>query len=601
MRIQIKLFFLIFLILAAFAASLILYLGIEGNRAVALFSDDVQDKKIIFDKNLELKGKSLENLVYDYTYWDEMVNFIAAGNKTWAEKTIDNRVLFNFDADAVWVYNPDFALLYTINHLGYDSAKEKPLPQEAFNRLFMRNRFCHFFIDTPRGLMEIRGATVHPTSDVPRKSPARGYFFAGRLWDKGYYIEELSKLTKSTISIAPAAEKMPAISVDPEYGLISFSKILKGWDGQPLRRLDISSQYSGIKDFIRMSRVIFFMLCAFAALILLLLLIFVMRWVNVPLRLISTTLRTEDSIYIDRMRKDKNEFDDIARMIHKFFKNKAALIQEIAERRKAEQDLRIAYTELQQTQQQLIQAEKLQAIGMLASGLAHEVKNPLGIIIQAANYLEKKLPKEQEDIFNTLEMIKKSVAKADNIIRSLLDFSRVTKLDLKPQDINSILDDSLALVKQDLEDKHIEVVKETLPDMPKVLADRNKMEQLFVNILLNGIQSISDKGRITIRTYARELKEAKNGAHGIGEGRFEAGGKVAVIEIEDTGSGIAEENVQKIFDPFFTTKRVGEGVGLGLSICRNIIDMHGGLIELDSRPDKGTRVIITLAIASGAR
>lgn len=596
MKVQTKLFFLVFLILSAFAASLILYMGIEGNRSVSIFSSEVQDKKLIFDKNLELKSKSLENLVYDYTHWDGMVNFIATENKIWGEQAINARILFNFNTNAIWVYKPDLSLLYSINNLGYDEFKERPLPKEAFNKLFMQKCFCHFFIDTPKGLMEIRGATVHPTADTERKTSPRGYFFAGRLWDKDY-IRELSTLTKSTISIVPVIEKLPSISVQPESGLIAFSKILNGWDNRPLRCLNVWGEYTSITDFIRISKVIFFMLCVFAVLILSLLLISVTYWINTPLRLISKTLKTEDSAYINRMRKDKNEFDDIVRLINQFFENKAVLIQEIAERKKAEQDLRAAYTKLKETQQQLVQAEKMQAIGMLASGVAHEVKNPLGIIIQGVNYLEKKLPLEQEDIFNTLEMIKNSIEKADNIIRSLLDFSRVANLNLQSQDINSILEDSLILVKPSLEGKQIEMVKETRQGMPKVFANRNKMEQAFINILLNAIQAISDKGRITIRSYDTQLEEAKSSANGIGQKCFKAQEKVVVVEIEDTGSGISEENLKKIFDPFFSTKKIGEGVGLGLSICRNIIDMHGGIIEVKSQLGKGTKVIITLAIA----
>ncbi len=596
MKVQTKLFFLVFLILSAFAASLILYMGIEGNRSVSIFSSEVQDKKLIFDKNLELKSKSLENLVYDYTHWDGMVNFIATENKIWGEQAINARILFNFNTNAIWVYKPDLSLLYSINNLGYDEFKERPLPKEAFNKLFMQKRFCHFFIDTPKGLMEIRGATVHPTADTERKTSPRGYFFAGRLWDKDY-IRELSTLTKSTISIVPVIEKLPSISVQPESGLIAFSKILNGWDNRPLRCLNVWSEYTSITDFIRISKVIFFMLCVFAVLILSLLLISVTYWVNTPLRLISKTLKTEDSAYINRMRKDKNEFDDIVRLINQFFENKVVLIQEIAEHKKAEQDLRAAYTKLKETQQQLVQAEKMQAIGMLASGVAHEVKNPLSIMIQGVNYLEKKLPLEQEDIFNTLEMIKNSIEKADNIIRSLLDFSRVANLNLQPQDINSILEDSLILVKPSLEGKQIEIVKEIRQGMPKVFANRNKMEQAFINILLNAIQAISDKGRITIRSYDTQLEEAKSSANGIGQKCFKAQEKVVVVEIEDTGSGISEENLKKIFDPFFSTKKIGEGVGLGLSICRNIIDMHGGIIEVKSQLGKGTKVIITLAIA----
>ncbi len=582
-----------FLIVSAFALALIVYMGIEGNIAVSLFSNEVQDKKLSFDKDLELKGKPIEALVYDYTDSDEMVDFIATGNKAWAEQNIDARLLFNFDINAIWVYKPDSSLLYSISNLGYDEPKGNLLPKEAFATLFIQRRFYHFFIDTPGGLMEIRGAAVHSSRDMERKTPPQGYFFAGRLWDKDY-IGQLSKLTRGVVSIAPVTKKVPSISIQPEYGVIAFSKILNGWDNRPLRRLNVRSEYTSIKDFIRISRVVFFMFCIFALVILPLLLIFVMRWVNTPLRLISNTLKTENPVYIDKMQKDKNEFGDIARLIHEFFKQRVTLLNEITERKKTEAELRTAYTKLKETRQQLIQAEKMQAVGMLASGVAHEVKNPLGIIIQGINYLERKISPGQEDILKTVAMIKESVERADNIIHSLLDFSRVTTLNLQPQDINSILESSLILVKPNLETKQIEVVREIKQDIPKVMVDRSKMEQVFINILLNAIHAIGEKGKIIIRSYDTQLKEVKTAAHGIGGNRFKPKDKVVVVEIEDTGTGIPEEHLGKIFDPFFTTKRLGEGVGLGLSICRNIIDIHEGMIEVKSQVGKGSTVIITL-------
>jgi signal transduction histidine kinase len=229
--------------------------------------------------------------------------------------------------------------------------------------------------------------------------------------------------------------------------------------------------------------------------------------------------------------------------------------------------------------------------------VAHEVKNPLGIIIQGINYLERKISPGQEDILKVVNMIKEGVERADSIIRSLLDFSKVTTLNLQSQDINSILESSLALVKPNLETKQIEVVREIKQDIPKVLVDKNKMEQVFINILLNAIHAIGERGKIIVRSYDTQLGKGKSAAHGIGEDRFKSRDRGVVIEIEDTGIGIPEEHLGKIFDPFFTTKRVGEGVGLGLSICRNIIDIHRGMIEIKSEVGKGSTVIITLGIA----
>jgi len=255
-------------------------------------------------------------------------------------------------------------------------------------------------------------------------------------------------------------------------------------------------------------------------------------------------------------------------------------LYEQASKRAAE--LKIAYDELKEMQDKLIQSEKLKAIGQLASGVAHEIRNPLGIIMQGVAYLEQIISPEEKEPHETLSMVKESVERADKIVISLLDFSRATKLELHPENIGSILEDSLDLVKKEL--KNIQVVREIREGLPKVLVDKNKLTQVFINLFVNAVHAMPEGGKLTIRSF---LKDAF----------FEPGEKAVVVEIEDTGTGISEENLKKIFNPFFTTKGQGKGTGLGLSVTQNIISMHKGLIEVKSQVNKGTMVIITLRIS----
>lgn len=271
----------------------------------------------------------------------------------------------------------------------------------------------------------------------------------------------------------------------------------------------------------------------------------------------------------------------------------------IIERNKARMALQEAYNKLKDTQLQLIQAEKLSALGTLASGVAHEVKNPLAIIIQGVDYLEKKFSSAEASILETLKMIKESVKRADDIIMSMLDFSRESELALHPENINSILDDALYLIKQRSKFEKIEIIKETKQDLPKVIVDKNKFEQVLVNLFLNALQAMPQGGMLIIRSYTVEFKEMKSGVGRREEDFFKLGETAVILEIEDTGSGITEENLKKIFDPFFTTKGPKEGVGLGLTITRNIINLHRGLIEIKSQVGKGTKIIISLKTYGG--
>jgi len=257
-------------------------------------------------------------------------------------------------------------------------------------------------------------------------------------------------------------------------------------------------------------------------------------------------------------------------------------------------ELKMAYDELKEMQDKLIQAEKLKAIGQLASGVAHEMRNPLGIIMQGVAYLEQIISPEAKDPRETLAIVKESAQRADRIVVSLLDFSRATKLELHPEYIDSILESSLSLVKTEL--KNIEVVREIQKDLPRVLVDKNKLTQVFINLFVNAIQAMPEAGKLTIRSFVKQLKEVNNSMDGKLGDYFVAEEKVVIVEIEDTGTGISEENLKKIFDPFFTTKGPGKGTGLGLSVSWNIIVLHKGLLEVKSQVGKGTRMIITLRI-----
>jgi signal transduction histidine kinase len=268
------------------------------------------------------------------------------------------------------------------------------------------------------------------------------------------------------------------------------------------------------------------------------------------------------------------------------------------EKERLEKEVREAYAKLKETQNQLIQAEKLSAIGQLASGVAHEVRNPLGIILQGVNYLENRISAGDQDIFETLGMIKSSIMRADKIINALFDFSKAGSMDSKPEDVNSILEVSLNLVKAKFKFKNIEIVMETKKDIPMISADKNKLEQVFINILLNAVQAMPDGGKIIIRSYDKKLEEAKNGIGKRNEDYFKIGELAVIVEIEDTGVGIPEENLKKVFDPFFTTKGPTSGAGLGLSVTQNIINMHKGLIDIKSQAGKGTKVAITFKTAA---
>lgn len=268
--------------------------------------------------------------------------------------------------------------------------------------------------------------------------------------------------------------------------------------------------------------------------------------------------------------------------------------RDITERKQAEKNLEEAYVKLKETQAQLIQAEKMEAIGRLASGVAHEVKNPLEILLQGVNYLEGKIPKKEKKTLEIVQMMKNNIMRADKIVRSVLEFSRSGELSLKSEDINKVLETALDLVRYKINTSNIEIIRELSSGLPGILIDKNKIEQVFVNLLLNALESMPDGGKLLLRSYRVRLKWPR---HVSGRRLADYLGfknDAVVIEIEDTGCGIPEENKKKLFEPFFTTKTAKEGTGLGLSVSKNIIELHKGIIDIESSLGKGSKARIFL-------
>jgi len=599
MKIQTKLLILTIISLCFFVVTFLLFMRLEESRLNTTLQQAEKEEYVILDKLLNLKGLSLATLANDYSYWDEMVSFVSSKDKKWAKANIEPS-LVTFQVNAEWVYDIDFNLVYVFSDAAGKKLEKLPLSKDDMAKLFSQNRLCHFFINTPSGLMEIRGATVHPTLDVQRLTTPQGYFFVGRLWDKEF-LSELSDLMGGSLTLLPYfGEKLKTSSkIVSEKGVLHLSKALNDFNDQPLMMVNISIESETVQTLKKASPKIILTITLIIIFAFLILIFLLNRWVNLPLQQIAKTLSTGELSHIRLLEKDKAEFGDISRLIVGFFHQKEALIKEIVERKKAEEEIHKTNVQLKVTQDQLIQAEKLNAVGQLASGVAHEVRNPLGIIVQGINFLEKKFPAGGNEIVKVLAMIKDSVQRADSIVASLLDFSRATSLGLQAEDINSILTNCLNLIKNQPELKNIEIIYQIAPSIPKVLVDKNRIEQVFINILLNAIQAMPQGGKLVIRSYEKQLNEVKNGIGNRKSDHFKLGEKAVVIEFEDTGMGIPEEYIDKIFDPFFTTKGPRGGSGLGLSVSRNIIYMHKGLIYMESQSGKGAKITIILKLSKG--
>jgi len=233
-------------------------------------------------------------------------------------------------------------------------------------------------------------------------------------------------------------------------------------------------------------------------------------------------------------------------------------------------------TEQKQVEQRIRQTEKLVALGQLAAGVAHEINNPLGVILCYTDILKQDLAEVSEQHCDDIEIIEKHARSCQHIVSDLLNFARSRKADKILCNLNSVIEEVVAMVKHQFLKQQIDITLQLAGDLPESLVSIDRMRQVFLNLLMNSSHAIGTNGTITFVT------------------RFIRKEKMIEIRVQDTGSGIPDEVVTKIFDPFFTTKPQGAGTGLGLSVSYGIIKDHDGDIRVESTSTTGTCFIITL-------
>ncbi|HEX9049987.1 MAG TPA: GAF domain-containing protein [Anaeromyxobacter sp.] len=240
------------------------------------------------------------------------------------------------------------------------------------------------------------------------------------------------------------------------------------------------------------------------------------------------------------------------------------------------EDLRRSYAELERTQRRLIQGERLAALGEMSAVVAHEVRNPLGVIFNSLGSL-RRLVRPTGDAKMLLEIVEEEADRLNRIVGDLLDFARPATPELRGEPLERVVEDALAAALAQ-HPPGVEVLRELDPSLPPVRMDARLVRQAVLNVLVNAVQAMPEGGRLTVRSRAD--------------------GDEAVLEVEDTGGGIPDEVRARIFEPFFTTK--ASGTGLGLAVVRRIVEGHGGTVVVRSRAGEGTVFGLRLPLGRGA-
>ncbi|MBI2160112.1 MAG: GAF domain-containing protein [Candidatus Rokubacteria bacterium] len=244
------------------------------------------------------------------------------------------------------------------------------------------------------------------------------------------------------------------------------------------------------------------------------------------------------------------------------------------------EDLRARMEELRQTQDTLVQSAKLAAIGELAASVAHEINNPLMVILGHSGLLLREAAPDSPE-HRRLSGIVTEANRAGKIVRDLLDFARRREPNRGPVSVHELLELVLALLHAKLAHAGVEVERVFDASLPAILADRDQLIQVFLNLITNAVDAMEGGGVLVLETGTRQDDDDRT---------------LITVSVSDTGPGIPPEHLARIFEPFYTTKPEGRGTGLGLSVSLGIVRMHGGAIDVDSKPDRGTTMRVTLPV-----
>ncbi len=244
-------------------------------------------------------------------------------------------------------------------------------------------------------------------------------------------------------------------------------------------------------------------------------------------------------------------------------------------------ELRRANDKVSQAYEQLLQSEKLSMLGLLAGAVAHDIKNPLAVVLSCAELLKLRLP-HKAGAMQSATLIAEQVERISTLVDSIQNYARHASHESSEVDLVGVLRESLILTGRLLRKANVEVDWQLAPDLPLVWGNANRLEQVFVNLVQNAAQAMKDGGRLTIG------------------GRPE-GDDWLLVEVSDTGGGVPTEKEDRIFEALFTTKAEGEGTGLGLAICKRIVTEHGGTIELANRQGAGATFRVRLLSTAAQR
>jgi signal transduction histidine kinase len=579
MKVRSQILLLLLLIVAAFILSVYIARHQEMARVAHLNDQSAAEIQSAFDHYLAERGRPLQLLVSpEFRDWDDLVTAATNRDLPRLATLLSENTLAAYDANAAWVLTPDSTQLTATNNVPADILSAPAFTTNLHPRLCDSPAGCHYFIHTPQGIMEIRGIALRAAW---QSSPA-GYLFAGRLLTNRD-AADIAAATGNRVDLVSVQDvPSPEVSSDgptvfnyhvtvAAAGFTIFTRDLNGPDGHPIASLRVIHGTPAIAVFQSATDRLSLALILFALVHLIVLAAALGFIVTTPLHTITRALHTRQLAPLQPLTRRRSEIGELAALITDFHAQRDLLVRQMDQRLAAEHAL-------EQSQEQLRQAQKMEAIGRLAGGVAHDFNNLLTAIVGYANLLSTN-PNASAETRRQAATILQAGQQAAALTAQLLAFSRKQVLQPQVIDCNILLADMERLLRRII-GENIAIRTDFQAIHALIKADPHQVEQVILNLAVNARDAMPRGGALDLRTANLTFAAA--------EAPDLPAGDYLLLEVADTGRGMDKDTIARIFEPFFTTKVSGKGTGLGLATVYGIVRQSGGGITVQSEPGKGS-------------
>jgi signal transduction histidine kinase len=525
-----------------------------------LVREHVKETSLVLRRVLDLRASGAAVHADDYTRWDDFVAFARNPDPKWGQLYLTENIS-TFAIDVAWAFDDHIRLIFTANPKGNPRLGTLPVSQPVLAAALRQSPIRHFFAATSEGVLELWTSSIQPSADLARKARPAGYYMVGRLWTPER-IGELANLLDGEVTLAIDGLRATGSTASSETGRIRITLPFRDIGGTQVAVLDYATNYPAAPRVHDAFRLFLALMIGGAFLLFAGVSFALTRWVAHPLALITESLRTENPSLLTRSIAHHDEYGSLAQLVRDFFAQKGHLI----EAREASEAAALA-------KQQFL------------ANISHELRTPMHGIISYSRFGAEDAPTAtREELADYFKQIASSGATLLALLDDLLDLAKFDsgrmRLEIADLGLEEVAHEAVQEFATIYAEKRLTIDVDIESSLSSVRGDRMRLLQVFRNLLSNA------------------AKFTPAGEHvGLRVSRLES---MARVTVEDPGKGIPPGELETVFDRFSqasNNRRGGGGTGLGLPLCREIIEMHGGRIWAENRAPHGTRMIFEVPFA----